>query len=136
MRDGKHLFNSEEATRIFWDRTLFYFKEHGFVPWVITLMVDHYHFPGYLKKGDELGEMMRKIHGSVAWMVNKANGEKHVPFWKGKGHRDYFDGCIRDVLQARRAYRYTLTQAMRAGIVTDWKQCERYVIRIFPSASG
>jgi hypothetical protein len=51
VRDGKHLFNSEEATRIFWDRTLFYFKEHGFVPWVITLMVDHYHFPGYLKKG-------------------------------------------------------------------------------------
>lgn len=65
--------------------------------------------------------MMRKLHGSVAWLVMKEIKVRHVPFWRGAGHRDYFDGCIRDVLQAERAYRYTLNQAVRARIVTDWR---------------
>lgn len=36
--------------------------------------------------------------------------------------QDYFDGCIRDVLQAERAYRYTLLQAVRARLVKDWRE--------------
>ena len=31
------------------------------------------------------------------------------------------DGCIRDELQCRRAYRYTLTQSVRHGIVKDYR---------------
>jgi hypothetical protein len=38
---------------------------------VTTLLDNHYHTPGYLTIGEELGEMMRKIHGSIAWMVMK-----------------------------------------------------------------
>jgi hypothetical protein len=44
-----------------------------------------------------------------------------VPFWKESGRNDYFDGCIRDETQCRRAYRYTLQQAVRAGLVRDWR---------------
>jgi len=64
---------------------------------------------------------MRKLHGSVAGLVMKATGADHVPFWRGRSNRDYFDGCIRDVLQAERAYRYTLMQAVKARIVKDWR---------------
>jgi hypothetical protein len=79
-------------------------------------MNNHYHTLGYLKVGEERGEMMRKLHGSVAMLVMKEINHRHVPFWREKGNRDYFDGCIRDVLQAERAYRYTLLQAERARI--------------------
>lgn len=44
---------------------------------------------------------------------------RYLPFWRERGHRDYFDGCIRDVLQCRRAYRYTLRQSVRHGISQD-----------------
>ena len=84
-------------------------------------MNNHYHTEGYLRRGEELGEMMRKLHGSVAWLVMKEIGVRHVPFWRERGNRDYFDGCLRDVLQARRAYRYTLMQAVRARLVRDWR---------------
>ena len=47
---------------------------------------------------------------------------KHVPFWRGKGNRDYFDGCLRDVLQAYRAFNYTRDQAVRARLVRDYRQ--------------
>ncbi len=66
--------------------------------------------------------MMRKLHGSVAWLAMKATEIRHVPFWRHKGNKDYFDGCIRDVLQAARAYRYTLLQAVRAGMVREWRE--------------
>ena len=46
---------------------------------------------------------------------------RRVPFWREAGHRDYFDGCIRDEKQCRRAYKYTLTQAQRHGIVKDFR---------------
>lgn len=96
-------------------------SQHGFVPWITTLLDNHYHTLGYLKDGSQLGEMMRKLHGSIAWMVMKEIDVRHVPFWRERGHRNYFDGCIRDVLQARRAYRYTLLQAVRARIVSDYR---------------
>jgi hypothetical protein len=119
VRDGFHAFRSEEAKLIFWDRFEHYTKAHTFTPWVTTLLDNHYHTLGYLRDGTQLGEMMRKIHGSVAMLVNKASGHRHVLFWRGKGGRDYFDGCIQDVLQAERAYRYTLNQAVRARLVRD-----------------
>ena len=121
VRDGAHLFLSREARDVFWDRFDHYTKAHTFTPWVTTVLSNHYHTLGYLRVGKELGEMMRKLHGSVAWMTMKATGIRHVPFWRHKGNKDYFDGCIRDVLQAERAYRYTLLQAVRAKLVKDWR---------------
>jgi hypothetical protein len=121
VRNGFHAFESEAAKSIFWDRFDHYTHEYGFTPWATTLMINHYHTIGYQREGEALGEMMRKIHGSVAWLVMKEIKVRHVPFWRTRGHRDYFDGCIRDVLQAMRAYRYTLMQAVRAGIVLDWR---------------
>jgi hypothetical protein len=63
--------------------------------------------------------MMRRIHGSVAKLVNDLLEVRLVPFWVDSGHQSYFDGCLRDVLQLRRSYRYTLTQAQRHGIVRE-----------------
>ena len=45
--------------------------------------------------------------------------QRRKRFWKGAGGRDYFDGCIRDEVQCRRAYRYTLTQYRRQKICAD-----------------
>ena len=121
-RDGFAAFQPEAAKRIFWERFNHYTQLHGFVPWVTTLLDNHYHTLGSLRDGSQLGEMMRKLHGSVAWLVMKCTNLHHVPFWRERGHRNYFDGCIRDVLQADRAYRYTLNQAVRARIVRDRTQ--------------
>ena len=122
VRDGNAAFETEAAKNIFWDRFDFYTKLHGFVPWVATVMNNHYHFEGYLRDGSELGEMMRKLHGSVAWLVMKEIDVRHVPFWRGAGNRDYFDGCLRDVLQAFRAFNYTRDQAVKARIVKDYRE--------------
>lgn len=65
--------------------------------------------------------MMQRIHGSVAKLVNALLPQRRLPFWRRAGHQDYFDGCIRGVLQAERAYWYTLKQAQRHGIVKDWR---------------
>jgi hypothetical protein len=121
IRDGRALSESEAAKQIFWGRFTHYTQLHGFVPWVATLMNNHYHVEGYLKDGSQLGEMMRKLHGSVAWLVMKETGVRHVPFWRTEGNRDYFDGCIRDVLQAFRAYNYTRDQAVNARIVKEYR---------------
>ncbi len=121
VREGFAAFATEACRAIFWDRFHFYTQMHGFFPWARTLMNNHYHFVGYLRDGEQLGEMMRKLHGSVAWLVMKELGIKHVPFWREKGNKDYFDGCLRDVLQGYRATNYTLMQAVRARLVTDWR---------------
>ncbi len=93
-------------------------------------MDNHYHLLGYLKVGEKLGPMMQKLHGSVAKLTNDLLPERRVPFWRGAGNRDYFDGCIRDVLQARRAYRYTLLQAVRAGIVDDYRDYPHTIVNV------
>ncbi len=102
-RDGVAAFVTEEAKAVFWDRFDHYTKAHGFVPWVTTLVDNHYHTLGYLYVGKELGQMMRKLHGSVAKLVNDLLPERRRPFWRERGGRDYFDGCLRDELQCRRA---------------------------------
>ena len=121
VRDGFAAFATEKAKQIFWDRFEYYTRLHGFEPWNTSLMKNHYHSLGYLADGEQLGEMMRKLHGSVAWLVMKEIGIRHVPFWRSAGNQDYFDGCIRDVLRLFRAHRYTKLQAVRARIVRDWR---------------
>lgn len=113
-------FRTEEAKAVFWNRFDYWTARHGFVPWITSLLDNHYHTLGYLKDGEQLGEMMRKIHGSVAKLVNDTLEGRRLPFWREAGHQDYFDGCIRDVLQCRRAYRYTLTQSRRHGLCADY----------------
>jgi len=119
VRDGFHAFESEEAKAIFWDRFNHWTKHFGFVPWVTTLLDNHYHTVGYLKIGVNLGVMIQRVHGSVAKLVNDVL-KHHLPFWRNRGVKDYYDGCFRNELQCRRAYRYTLLQAVYAKIVTDW----------------
>src|SRR5438876_12184147 len=69
VRDGYHAFKTEEAKAIFWDRFNHYCAKYNFVPWVATLLVNHYHILGYLKTGENLGPFMQKFHGSVAKLV-------------------------------------------------------------------
>ena len=47
---------------------------------------------------------------------------RHVPFWRERGNRDYFDGCLRDVLQGYRAYNYTRDQAVKARLVSRYSE--------------
>jgi hypothetical protein len=116
-RDGFPAFESEDAKLIFWDRFNHWTDQFGFVPWVTTLLFNHYHTLGFLRVGENLGPMMQRIHGSVAKLVNDILPERRVKFWRVENQNDYFDGCIRHDLQCRRAYRYTHLQAVRAGLV-------------------
>jgi REP element-mobilizing transposase RayT len=116
-RDRYPAFKSEKAKQIFWDRFHFYADRYGFVPWITTLLDNHYHTVGYLYKGENLGPFMQKFHGSVAKLVNDILPERRVPFFRRAGNQDYFDGCLRDEKQTRRAYCYTRLQAVRARIV-------------------
>lgn len=120
-RDRVAVFAEESAKQVFWDRFEHYTQRHGFVPWVTSLMDNHYHTLGYLREGEQLGEMMRKIHGSVAKLTNDLLTIRHRPFWADRREKGYFDGCIRDEKQCRLAYRYTLTQSVRHGITTNWR---------------
>ena len=121
-RDRFPGFASETAKAIFWDRFLYYTALYGFVPWITSLLDNHYHTIGYLKVGENLGPMMQKIHGSTAKLVNDVLPQRQVPFFRSANHHDYFDGCLRDVLQAQRAYRYVQIQSVRHGIVRDYRQ--------------
>jgi REP element-mobilizing transposase RayT len=120
-RDRYPAFESEEAKAIFWDRFNHYANLYGFVTFVITLLNNHYHVLGYLRNGNNLGPMMQRIHGSVAKLTNDLLPQRIKPFWRDSVHHDYFDGCIRDVLQCRRAYRYTLLQSVRHLICSDYR---------------
>jgi hypothetical protein len=129
-RDKFPAFQSERAKEIFWDRFDHYTQLHGFVPWVTSLLNNHYHTLGYLKVGEELGQMMRKLHGSVAKLVNDTLPERHLPFWRTRGNKDYFDGCLRDENQCRRAYRYTLLQSVRSRLCKRWEDYPHTRMRI------
>lgn len=114
-----HLFASDEAKQIFWIKFDQYTKQFDFTPWVTSLLINHYHTLGYLRAGDNLPKMMQKLHGSVAKLVNDTLDARIVPFWTDSGKQNYFDGCIRDEIQARRAYRYVHTQCRRHFICDD-----------------
>ena len=115
-RGKTHAFDQESCKLIFWDRFDHYTAKFGFVPFVTSLMSNHYHTLGYLRQGENLGPMMKGIQGSVAKLVNDQLIERLTPFWTDAGHQNYFDGCIRDEVQCRRAYRYVLTQCRRHGV--------------------
>ncbi|MEX2673132.1 MAG: hypothetical protein WD294_13595 [Phycisphaeraceae bacterium] len=128
-RDRVPAFASEQAKVIFWDRFRYYTHKYGFIPWVTSLLDNHYHTLGYIYNGENLPQLMRHLHGSVAKLVNdtyplgppaSVGGEPRpsrlVPFWRDTKGREYFDGCIRDEKQCWLAYRYTLTQARRHGV--------------------
>jgi hypothetical protein len=129
-RGGFHAFESEQAKSIFWDRFEHWTSAFGFVPWVTTLLVNHYHVIGYLPIGNNLGPMMQRVHGSVAKLVNDLLPERRVPFWRIDGVKDYFDGCLRDEKQGRRSYRYTLLQSVRHGICTDYREYPHTRVRV------
>lgn len=116
-------FESQQAKAIFWDRFDHYAQASEFFPWVASLMNNHYHVVGYCRRGQAFGQMMRKLHGSVAKLVNDMLPERRVPFWAEAGHQDYFDGCIRSEKQCILAYGYTLTQSVRHGFCGDWREC-------------
>jgi REP element-mobilizing transposase RayT len=118
-RDRYPAFASEAAKAIFWDRFTLYTAQYEFFPWLTSLMDNHYHSVGFLKVGTNLGPMMQRIHGSVSKLVNDLLPERRVPFFRSVDHHDYFDGCLRDVLQAHRTCRYVFNQSVRHGIVTD-----------------
>ena len=128
VRDGFFAFAGDDAKAIFWHRFDRWTNHFAFVPWVTTLMVNHYHTLGYMKVGEDLGVMMQRIHGSVAKLVNDTLPQRHLPFWRRDGVKDYFDGCLRDEKQCRLAYRYTLMQSVRARIVTDHRVYPRVSI--------
>jgi hypothetical protein len=110
-------FQSEAANSIFWDRFNHYTKEFGFVPWVTSLMDNHWHTEGYLPVGQNLGPMMQRIHGSVAKLVNDLLPNRITPFWgDGSGRQNYFDGCLCSERQGRKTFRYIRTQCRRHGI--------------------
>ncbi len=94
-RDQYPAFAAEEAKAVFWDRFDHYTYEFGFVPWVTSLIDNHYHTIGYLKVGENLPTMMQRIHGSVAKLVNDLLPERRAEFWRDSKGREYFDGCIR-----------------------------------------
>ena len=130
-RDRYPAFASERAKAVFWDRFDFYTAKYEFTPWVTSLLDNHYHVVGYCKIGDNLGEMMRRIHGSVAKLVNDLLEVRLAPFWRDEGsQQDYFDGCLRDEMQCRRSYRYTLLQGERHGIVVDHREYPHTRVRI------
>lgn len=93
----------------------------SFVPWIISVIPSHYHVLGYCREGRLFGQMMRKVHGSIAKLVNDVLPQRRVPFWREAGKQDYFDGCIRNETQCRRAYRYIQRQSLRHGISSDWR---------------
>ncbi len=130
VRNKHPAFDTEEAKAVFWNRFDHYCTQYAFVPWVTSLMNNHYHTLGYLKVGENLGPFMQKLHGSVAKLTNDLLPERHLPFWCSAVNQDYFDGCIRDEKQASRAYGYTLRQSVRAGLVRDWREYEHTRVNV------
>ena len=118
-RGKYHAFHTDQAKAIFWDRFSHYTQQYAFTPFATSLLHNHYHTLGYLRIGSNLGPMMQKIHGSVAKLVTDLLPTRLLPFWVDSGHQNYFDGCIRDEAQCRRAFRYTFTQCQRHGICDD-----------------
>ena len=120
-RDRSAAFASEEAKGIFWDRFDQYAKEFAIKPIIATLLHNHYHTIAYVRSGENVWRFIQRFHGSTAKLVNDTLEKRLVPFWRREGNQDYFDGCLRDETQFCRAYGYTLLQAVRAGIVRDWR---------------
>jgi REP element-mobilizing transposase RayT len=121
VRDRSTAYADERAKLVFWEQFRKHTKMFGFVPWITSLLDNHYHTLGYLARGANLPKLMQRLHGAVAKLVNDLLVVRIRPFWTDTGKQNYFDGCIRDELQCRRAFRYVLTQCRRHGICSDPK---------------
>lgn len=125
VRNRIRAFASEAAKTVFWDRFDQYTAQFGFTPWITSLLDNHYHTLGHLCCGENLPKLMQRLHGSVSKLVNDLNEptcERITPFWRTSAGKEYFDGCIRDQIQARCTYRYILLQSVRHGMTRDWRQ--------------
>jgi REP element-mobilizing transposase RayT len=120
-RDRYLAFASEPAKAVFWDRLAHHAGAAGFELWIASLLDNHYHLIGCTSRGDALGTMMQRLHGSVAKLVNDLLPQRRKPFWRDEGYRDYYDGCLRDEKQLTLTYQYTRLQAVRAGLVRHWR---------------
>jgi REP element-mobilizing transposase RayT len=129
-RDRFPALESERAKEIFFDRFNHYTAQYGFTPWVTSLLDNHYHTVGYLRIGENLGQMMRYIHGSVAKLVNDFLPERRLKFWYDSGRQGYFDGCLRDEVKGRRTYRYVLMQSFRHRYARDWREYRWTVVNV------
>lgn len=129
-RDRYAAFASESAKLVFWDRFHSYTNQFGYTPWVTSLLDNHYHTLGYLRSGKNLPRMMQRLHGSVAKLVNDLLPQRHRDFWRDVKGQEYFDGCIRNQRQARLAFRYTLQQSVRHGIVTDSQNYSHTIVNV------
>jgi REP element-mobilizing transposase RayT len=132
-RDRFPAFATEEAKAIFWRQFRQYTALFGFVPWVTSLLDNHYHTVGYLRIGDNLGPMMQRLHGSIAKLVNDTLPDGRVPFFRSAQHHDYFDGCLRDVVQGIRTCRYVLNQSVRHGITTSARLYPHTIVDVQPA---
>lgn len=81
-RDRFPAFRTESAKAIFWDRFDYWAGTYGFIPWITSLVDNHYHTLGYLKIGENLGPFMQRLHGSVAKLVNDQLTNRRLPFWR------------------------------------------------------
>ena len=142
-RDRYPALASEQAKAIFWEQFNKYTAKHQFTPWVTSLLDNHWHTVGYLQLGADLAPMMNGIQGATSKLVNDllqsefyagrlappppppskykrpVQPGRFVPFWYDTANKNYFDGCLRDELQATRTYRYVLTQCRRHHVGDD-----------------
>lgn len=132
-RDRFPALAGEEAKAIFWAAFEKHTRANGFVPWVTSVMDNHWHTVGYLREGVGLPRMMQGIHGSVAKLVNDLLEERVrqgslsspaldergrlVPFWRESKRKNYMDGCLRDLRQGALTWRYVWRQSVRHGLV-------------------
>ncbi|MCI0363423.1 MAG: hypothetical protein L0219_06040 [Phycisphaerales bacterium] len=121
-RDKFPAFASEAAKGLFWKQFEKAIHIGGFQPWVTSLLDNHYHTIGYLECGEKLAPMMKALHGGASKLVNDFLRIKLLPFWVDSRRKNYFDGCLRDEKQGRLTYLYVRGQAVRHGIVQDWRE--------------
>jgi len=81
----------DEAKRIFLERFEHYTKKYDFIPWVTSVLDNHYHTLGYCTTGANLKEMMQRIHGSTAKLINDLN-EAHGVDWSTHAARPASSG--------------------------------------------
>ena len=121
VREGLFAFEDPACQTIFWSKFDQYTRAHQFDPWIATLLVNHYHVVGFAQNRVALGQMMRKLHGSIAWLICKHLDIQHKPFWRDSASNDYMDGCLRSEKQLEDSYLYVRNQSVKARLVKRWE---------------
>lgn len=120
-RDREPVLATDAAKQVFWERFEHNTAKFGFVPWVTSVLDNHYHTLGYLRVGKNLTPLMQRLHGGISKLVNDLLPVPFPKFFRDEKGKEYFDGCLRDEKQGRATYRYVLTQGVRHGVVDDWR---------------